>query len=69
MKISKGPMLESFAERYDVPIDEVVAWVNKYVNAPDDGLPWQVEATPRERLESIRECIEAMLKNSLARTA
>lgn len=69
MKIVASPRLEQFAARYDVPIDEVVAWVNKYVNAPDDGLPWQVEATPRERLESIRGCIEGMLRISLAHSA
>ena len=63
MKITKGPMLERFAKYRDIPIDEVVAWVNSYVNEPH--LFPHAEETEQERLASIRAYIEMRLSESI----
>jgi len=55
MKISKGPMLEKYAKQFVVEIDEVVEWVNSYVNGPwPESLMPHLEQTESERLASIR---------------
>lgn len=55
MKITKGPMLEKYARYFNVPIDEVVDWVNSYVNHPGDfHNPELIEKTEAERMQSLK---------------
>ncbi len=63
MKITKGPMLEEFANTFEIDIAEVLDWVNSYVNNPE-MFP-HAEATERERLESIKRYITWRLENSI----
>lgn len=65
MKITKGPMLEKYARYFDVPIDEVVDWVNSYVNHPGDfHNPELIEKTEAQRLESIKAYITMRIDES-----
>jgi len=65
MKITKGPMLEKYARYFDVPIDEVVDWVNSYVNHPGDfHNPELIEKTEAQRLESIKAYITKRIDES-----
>ena len=56
MNITQGPMLERFARIIDTEIEEVVEWVNQYVNHPE--LATNPEATEKERFESIKAYIQ-----------
>lgn len=62
MNITKGPMLERYARMIDAGIDEVLEWVNNYVNKP--GLLEMQEPTEAERLDSIKCYILWSLENS-----
>ena len=69
MKITAGATLQRFADLFDVPIEEVVAWVNGYVNHPDREAPEQVkrgevEATEKERFASIASYIKLRIENT-----
>lgn len=73
MKISKGPMLESYALLIDETIENVVQHVNDCVNIGWDGSP----KTEKERLEHVKayitkridDSITAHIKADLARKA
>ena len=58
IKLKRGPVIDRYAEMYDVPPDEVVDWMNDYINFPEH---WEslaeigmYEATEAERAESIK---------------
>lgn len=63
MKISKGPMLEKYSRMTDVPIGEVMEWINLYVNQPE-LFDFQTEETEQERFTSIKLYVLYMLDNS-----
>ena len=62
MNITQGPMLERFARIIDTEIEEVVEWVNQYVNHPE--LATNPEPTEKERFESIKAYIQRRIENS-----
>ena len=53
-------MVVAYAEKFDVPVSEVVAWVNQYVKGPwvSDMLP-NIELSEAERMDSIKRYITA----------
>lgn len=61
-----GPVMKEYAACFGCEEKDVIAWVNQYVNGP-----WTkeqaVEPTEKERLESIKGYIEAMVQASLSR--
>lgn len=63
MNISEGPMIRKFALMRDIPIKEVMFWVNSYVNSPE--LFVATEKTAQERAESIKKYITFRVENSL----
>jgi hypothetical protein len=67
IQIGKGPQLQKFADCFGMSIEEVLAWVNSYVNNPTDCLAigGLYEATERERLASIKDYIGFRLANSV----
>lgn len=67
MKITGSPVLEKFSRYFDVPIDEVVEWVNIYVNRPQDMLNQEqwIEPAEEERLVSIREYVRWRVDTSI----
>ena len=69
MKITAGPTLTRYSELFDVPIKEAVDWMDGYVNHPDRDVPEQVkrgevEATEKERFESIAAYIKRRINES-----
>ena len=62
MNITRGPMLETFAKLIDTEIEEVVEWVNQYVNHPE--LATNPEATEKDRFASIKAYIQRRIENS-----
>jgi hypothetical protein len=65
MKISSGPMLQRYATVFGMPIEQVVEWVNGYVNTPAEYAPLvKYEPTEKERFESIKAYIQWRLDNS-----
>lgn len=59
MKITKGPMLQRFADLIGVQAPSVIEWVNAYVNEPEQFHNREfIEATEKARFASIREYIE-----------
>lgn len=69
MNITKGPTLQKFADIFDIAIDEVVAWVNGYVNAPEKNYTEQhraglVEATEKARFDTMRKYIDWRIETS-----
>ena len=62
MNVTKGPMLELFATVFSIPVNDVVAWVNTYVNHPEQTT--NPEPTEQERLHSIKEYITMRLGNT-----
>lgn len=63
MNISEGPMIRKFSVMRDIPIKEVMFWVNSYVNSPE--LFKDAEKTAQERAESIKRYITSRVENSL----
>jgi hypothetical protein len=62
IKIRKGPTLQRYADIYGCEVEEVVEWVNDYVN---NGEKYQLaEPTDKERAESIKGYISAMINCS-----
>lgn len=61
-----GPMMKEYASCYGCDAHDVLQWVLDYVNNPKPE--WkQVEPTEKERLESIKGYIEAMVMDSVSR--
>lgn len=63
MNITEGPMIRNFASIRDIPVKEVMLWVNSYVNHPE--LFEQTEETAAERANSIKKYITVRVENSL----
>ncbi len=69
MNITKGPVIEKFAELFDIPVEEVIEWVAAYVNRPESEFPELVktgliEATDEERFRSIAAYIKSRIADS-----
>lgn len=62
MNVTAGHALKEFAAIRGISLQEVVDWVNAYVNQPH--LFQNAEATEAERLASIRAYINWRLANS-----
>lgn len=63
--IKRGPMLERYALIYNCPIDEVVSWMNGYVNGPwVETLVPHIEPTEQERMDSIKGYVSGMISCS-----
>jgi hypothetical protein len=62
MKVTKGPMLEKFAKAFDMKLDDVLEWINAYVNNPE--LFPKAEETEKARFESIKRYITWRLENT-----
>lgn len=61
-----GPLMKEYAACYGCEEKEVLQLVLDYTNGPwPDGM--KVEATEKERLESIKAYIESMVNDSLSR--
>lgn len=59
MNITKGPMLQRFADLIGVQVSNVAEWVNAYVNEPEQFHNQElIETTEKARFASIREYIE-----------
>ena len=58
VNIPAGAMMNRYAEKFNCTIDDVVDWVNSYVNGQwhKDMKP-HVEATEAERMASIKKYI------------
>lgn len=78
IKISKGPLLEKFANCFisemdfdrDEAMTEVINWVSQYVNGPwSETQKPVIEATERERFESIKAYIKFRVENSVTERA
>lgn len=63
MNITEGPMIRNFASIRDIPVKEVMIWVNSYVNHPE--LFDKTEETAAERANSIKKYITFRVENSL----
>ena len=64
MNITKGPTLQKFADIFGISIDEVVAWVNGYVNTPETSFVGPYEATEAERFSAMRKYIDWRIETS-----
>jgi hypothetical protein len=63
-----GPLMKEYADCYGCEANDVVAWVNDYVNGPwPESLKENIEPTEKERLEAIKGYIEAMVNDSVSR--
>lgn len=64
MNITKGPTLQRFAEIFDWTIEEVLEWVNGYVNSPETSIIGPYEATEAERFSAMRKYIDWRIETS-----
>ena len=69
MRVTAGATLQQFSDVFDIPIDEVVEWVNGYVNHPEKQAVEQfkrgeVEPTEKERFASIASYIKSRIENT-----
>ena len=69
MNITQGPVIEKFAALFDIPVEEVIEWVDAYVNRPESEFPYLVERglvekTEEERFRSIAAYIKARIADS-----
>jgi len=62
IKIKKGPMIEKYANIYGCEIDDVLEWMNDYINHPENYR--EPETTEQARLESVKGYVQAMIKCS-----
>ena len=56
MKATAGPLMEKYAEKFGYTVDDVVGWVNAYINPVGEWVShaqW-LEATDRDRAISIK---------------
>ena len=62
MEIKNGPIIQAYADRYNLTVDKVIEWVNGYVNSPVDHIPLMVrgayEKTQAERAKAIRQYMQ-----------
>lgn len=66
IRINKGPLMQEYADCFGCEVEDVRSWVDWYVNNPDPK--WQqVEPTEKERLDSIKGYIQAMVNDSVTR--
>ena len=66
IKISAGPSLVEYGACFGIPTDEVVEWVNQYVNGPwPESMKAHNETTEKERLSSIKAYISKELAGTL----
>ena len=54
MKIESGPIVEKYANKFSVPVCEVLDWLHGCINEPEKTPGMECEATERERALSIR---------------
>ena len=69
MKVTAGATLQQFSDVFDISIDDVVEWVNGYVNHPEEQAVEQfkrgeVEPTEKERFASIASYIKSRIENT-----
>jgi len=57
MNITPGPSIQRYAQLFGLDVDEVVDWVNAYVNHPDE-FHCATEPTEKERFKSISNYIK-----------
>ena len=60
ISIKKGPTVTRYAECYGCDPDEVVEWINEYIQVPTENR----EATEEERKDSILGYVKAMIECS-----
>lgn len=63
MKISTGEKIKRFAALCDIDEEEILDWVNCYVNYPQGNFP-AFEKTEEERFKSIAAYINWRIENS-----
>lgn len=69
MRVTAGATLQQFSDVFDISIDDVVEWVNGYVNHPEEQAVEQfkrgeVEPTEKERFASIASYIKSRIENT-----
>jgi hypothetical protein len=64
MKITFGPKLSRFSEVFGWTRDEVLLWVNGYVNSPEENFIGVFERTEQERLAAIGAYIDWRIESS-----
>lgn len=64
MNIARGQVVEAYARKYGAEVGEVLDWMNRYINQPEEfpgvidaGL---MEGTEMERAESIKSYVKRM---------
>ena len=63
-----GPLMKEYAACFGCDERDVLQWVLGYCNGPwEEPLKSNIEQTEKERLESIKGYIEAMVQDSLSR--
>ena len=62
IKLKRGPLIVRYAEIYGCNVDDVVEWMNDYINHPEKYT--QAEDTEKERVESIKGYVSAMIRCS-----
>ena len=60
MKITPGPAITRYAEKFGIAVDEVVAWVSDFVHHPGDW-GW-IEQSEKERAKSIVDYMRSETK-------
>ena len=73
INIKRGPTIEKYASIYvqsldydlDEAVDEVLEWVNCYINGPwNEAVKPFLEATEKERADYIKTYVKAQVDNS-----
>ena len=54
MNITKGPAITKFSALFDIPAEEIIEWVNGYVNRPEAEFPDLVDYKLIEKTETKR---------------
>ena len=68
-KIIEGPTIKRFSELFDIPVKEVVYWIDGYVNCPESMFSDQlnegfIEDSENERFSSIAEYIKRRIEET-----
>ena len=62
MNVTAGPVIQKYATVYDISVQEVVDWVNAYINLPGEFpaliAAGVIEPAEKDRAQSIMEYIK-----------
>lgn len=68
MKVTRGPLIDRYADTFGLQVGDVLAWVAGYINYPETfpALAAVIEPSEPERATSIRAYMQSEVESSVS---